>query len=348
MDFKDLEKSLSFKIQKMEQQISPDKEGFVEKVKELNLLKEQLYLLRDYLSLEKKINETLSIKDPELEELAEEELKSLKTKAEISKNKLLEKLSENPIDLKNAILEIHAGAGGDEAEIFAQDLLRMYLRYAEKKGYKTEILGITKTPLQGIKEAKILIRGDKAYGNFKYEAGVHRIQRIPLTEKRGRIHTSTAGVIVLPEASKEDIEINENDLKIDVFRASGPGGQSVNTTDSAVRITHLPSGIVVTCQDEKSQHKNKEKALKILRSKLLAKKLEEETKKEEMQRKSMVKNLERSDKIRTYNFPQSRITDHRINLTVYNLEEVLNGNLDDIIQKLKDEELKQKIADKGF
>jgi len=343
MNFESLGQKLNLKIEELEKNLSSQIGDPISQVKELSLLKEKQSLLKDYLLLQKKIEETKALTDSELKEMAEKELVDLERKTKETKTKLFSKLFEEALDLKNAIVEIHAGTGGDEAEIFASDLLRMYLRYAEREGFRAEILDMVKTPLSGIKEAKILVKGEGAYGNLKYEGGVHRIQRIPSTEKKGRIHTSAAGVIVLPEAEATDLKIKDDEIKIDVFRSSGPGGQSVNTTDSAVRITHLPSSIVVSCQDEKSQHKNKEKALKILRSRLLAQKLEQDQESESVKRKSMVKSLDRSDKIRTYNFPQSRITDHRINLTVHNLAQVLDGDLDEIIQKLKDEEIKQKI-----
>jgi peptide chain release factor 1 len=283
-------------------------------------------------------------KDKELVELAEAELEESKEK----KKKLEEKLKlllipKDPNDSKNTIVEIRAGTGGEEAALFAADLYRMYSKYSEKKGWRTEILSSNPTGLGGFKEIIFSVEGDKVYKNLKYESGVHRVQRVPKTEASGRIHTSAASVAVLPEAEEVDIEIKTEDLKIDVFRSSGPGGQSVNTTDSAVRITHLPTNTVVTCQDEKSQLKNKNKAFKVLRARLLDKALIEQEEKIARQRKSMVKTGDRSEKIRTYNFPQNRITDHRIGLTLYRLEDVLSGDMDELIASLEKEEQAEKL-----
>jgi len=237
-------------------------------------------------------------------------------------------------DKKNAIMEIRAGTGGDEATLFVADLLRMYRYFIEKKGWNYEIMNSNPTGVGGFKEISFQIEGKNVYGTLKYESGVHRVQRVPKTESSGRIHTSAISVVVLPEAEEVDFKIDPNDLKFDVFRSSGPGGQSVNTTDSAVRITHIPTDTIVTCQDEKSQHKNKKKALKVLRARLLDKKMQEQRKTREKKRKSMVGSGDRSAKIRTYNFPQSRVTDHRINYTTHNLESILNGEVEEIIDKL--------------
>ncbi len=341
MNLESLLKKLTLRIEKLHQQLAQG--GNPQVAQELSVLQKQKEALQKYLDLKQQLEETKEIEDPELKELAKEEALKLKKELKKAKKTLFQLLVEEPVDARNVIVEIHAGAGGDEAELFASELLRMYLRFAEKQGFKTQMLDWQKTPLGGVKEAKLLVKGKGAYGIFKYEGGVHRVQRVPQTEKKGRIHTSAVAVVVLPEAEPVDIELKPEDLRIDVFRSSGPGGQSVNTTDSAVRITHLPTGIVISCQDEKSQHKNKEKALKILRSKLLALRLEEERAKETKKRKSMVGKLDRSDKIRTYNFPQNRVTDHRINFTLYALEEVLEGNLDPLINKLKDAEIQEKI-----
>ena len=230
---------------------------------------------------------------------------------------------------------MRAGTGGDEAALFAGDLLRMYSRFAESRGWKVELVSMSEGSAGGVKEAIFVVRGPDAYGDLRYESGVHRVQRVPATESQGRIHTSAATVAVLPEAEEVDVEISDNDLKIDVYRSSGPGGQSVNTTDSAVRITHLPTGLVVTCQDEKSQHKNKAKALQVLRSRLLDAKLAEQEADRARERKTQVGTGDRSAKIRTYNFPQSRVTDHRIGLTLHQLQDVLNGDLDELIGALK-------------
>ncbi|SHE29007.1 bacterial peptide chain release factor 1 (bRF-1) [Thermoanaerobacter uzonensis DSM 18761] len=279
--------------------------------------------------------ELLSSNDEELKEMAEEELSQLEEK----KEKLLEEIKillipKDPNDEKNVIMEIRAGAGGEEAALFAHDLFRMYSMYAEKKGWKVEIMSSNETDIGGFKEVILNISGKGAYSRLKYESGVHRVQRVPTTEAGGRIHTSTATVAVLPEVEEVDIEINPNDIKIDVFRSGGHGGQSVNTTDSAVRVTHIPTGIVVTCQDERSQIQNRERALKILRAKLYEMALEEQQREIAETRKSQVGTGERSERIRTYNFPQGRVTDHRIGLTLYRLQEVLNGDLDEIIEAL--------------
>ncbi|MFC1651752.1 peptide chain release factor 1 [Patescibacteria group bacterium] len=283
--------------------------------------------------------------DQELKKLAEEENQELqKTKQELEKQLKLDLLPKDPSDHKDAIIEIRAGTGGDEAALFVADLFKIYNRYAEKKGYKLELISSSKTGIGGFKEIIFNIRNKDAYKYLKYESGVHRVQRIPETEKNGRVHTSAATVAVLPEAETVDIEIKPEDLKVDVFRSSGPGGQSVNTTDSAVRVTHLPTDTVVVCQDEKSQFKNKEKALKVLRSRLLAEKEEEERKKRGDERRSQIGTGDRSEKIRTYNFPQDRLTDHRIKLTLHNLDKILQGEIDELINALikADQEAKLK------
>jgi peptide chain release factor 1 len=243
-------------------------------------------------------------------------------------------LPKDPMDEKNTILEVRAGTGGEEASLFAADLVRMYTRYAEHKGWKWEFLNSSPTEVGGFRDVALLIRGDKVYSRLKYEGGVHRVQRVPETESSGRIHTSAVSVVVMPEADEVEVQVKAEDLRIDVFRASGCGGQHVNTTDSAVRITHIPSGIVVSCQDEKSQHKNKAKAMKILLARLLQKEKEERHAQIDGIRRSMVGSGDRSERIRTYNFPQGRVTDHRINLTLYKLEEIKDGDLDEITQAL--------------
>lgn len=277
--------------------------------------------------------------DAELKDMAESEIAELEARiAELEDRLKYQLIPKDPNDARNAILEIRAGTGGDEAGLFAGDLYRMYQRYAERRGWKLEVLSSNPQGIGGFKEIIVMVEGEEAFGRLKYEAGVHRVQRVPVTETSGRIHTSAASVAVLPEAEEVDIEIDPNQLRIDVFRSSGPGGQSVNTTDSAVRITHIPTGLVVTCQDEKSQHKNKAKAMKVLRSRLMEKRMEEENQKITETRRRMVSTGDRSAKIRTYNFPQGRVTDHRIGLTLYQLDEVLDGNLDLIIEKLATED----------
>lgn len=273
--------------------------------------------------------------DPELKNMGEEEIPTLEKKiSDFEKRLKILLLPKDPYDKRNVILEIRAGTGGEEAALFAGDVFRMYFRYAENLGWKLEVLSDNPTGLGGYKEIIVSISGEKVYSRLKYEGGVHRVQRVPETEGSGRIHTSAITVAVLPEAEEIDIQIDEKDLRIDRFCSSGPGGQSVNTTYSAVRITHIPTNIVVSCQDEKSQIKNKAKALKILRSRLLQ--LEEEKRMDELSstRKEMVKSGDRSEKIRTYNFPQNRVTDHRISLTLYRLSDILNGDLDLLLEPL--------------
>lgn len=274
--------------------------------------------------------------DPEMKEMAKEEIKELESSVESMEARIkLLLVPKDPLDGKNIIMEIRAGTGGDEAALFAADLYRMYSRYSESKGWKIEVMSSSEIELGGFKEIVFSINGKGVYGDLRYESGGHRVQRIPITESGGRIQTSAATVAVLPEAEETDIEIKNEDLKIDVFRSSGPGGQSVNTTDSAVRITHLPTGLVVSQQDEKSQIKNKAKALRVLRSRLLE--MEEQKKNAERaaDRKSQVGSGDRSERIRTYNFPQGRCTDHRINLTLYKLDTIMQGNIGEIIDALK-------------
>lgn len=273
--------------------------------------------------------------DDEMKELAKMELSELEEQIELlSKDLQVLLLPKDPNDEKNVIVEIRAGAGGDEAALFGSDLLRMYMRYAERRGWKTEMMDLNETDIGGVKEAVVLIKGKGAYSRLKYESGVHRVQRVPETESSGRVHTSAATVAVLPEIDDVEIDLNLNDVRVDVYRSSGNGGQSVNTTDSAVRLTHEPTGIVVTCQDEKSQLKNKEKAFKVLRAKLYDMKMQEQNEEISAARKSQVGSGDRSERIRTYNFPQSRVSDHRINLTIYKLDYFLDGELDEIIDAL--------------
>ncbi len=273
--------------------------------------------------------------DPELLDMAREDLKSLEEeKDNLEKELAFLLLPRDPNDSKNTFLEIRAGTGGEEAALFAADLFRGYCKYAEARGWRVELMSSSAASAGGIKEVIALIHGDGAYSRLKFERGVHRVQRVPTTESQGRIHTSAVTVAVLPEAEDVEVDIDPKDLKIDVYRSSGPGGQSVNTTDSAVRVTHVPTNIVVTCQDEKSQHKNKAKALKILRARLLARMEEEHQARVSQDRKSQVGTGDRSERIRTYNFPQNRVTDHRINLTLYKLADVMEGRLDELIDPL--------------
>lgn len=274
--------------------------------------------------------------DSEVVELAREELRELEPKKEGLERELqILLLPKDPNDEKNVFLEIRAGTGGEEAALFAADLLRLYLRYAEHNQWKSEIMSKNETGLGGIKEVIVLLEGKGAYSHLKYEGGVHRVQRVPATEASGRIHTSAVTVAVLPEAEEVDVKIDDRDLQIDVMRAGGPGGQSVNTTDSAVRITHIPSNLVVVCQDEKSQHKNKAKALRVLRARLLEAEQAKQDAEISSARKSMVGSGDRSERIRTYNFPQNRVTDHRIGLTLHKLDQVLQGNLEEIVISLQ-------------
>jgi peptide chain release factor 1 len=300
-----------------------------------------IQVFRRYQQVDKELTENQSLlkeeTDEEMKAYAREEVQSLREQAERLEEELrFLMLPKDPNDDKNVILEIRAGTGGEEAGLFAADLFRMYTRLCERKGWKLEILSHSATGIGGLKEIIASISGDQVYSQLKYESGVHRVQRVPTTESQGRIHTSAVTVAVLPEAEEVDVQINPEELRIDVFRSSGPGGQSVNTTDSAVRITHLPTGLVVSCQDEKSQHKNKAKGLKVLRSRLLDLKQQEQQQQIAQERKSQVGTGDRSERIRTYNFPQSRITDHRIGFSIHGLkmEATLDGDMDELLHAL--------------
>ncbi len=315
-----------------------DQKTYQKYLKEHSLLSPIVNTFRRYRRVQDEIESNrplLNDSDPEMRKLAREEMDTLKANLyELEQELKLLLLPQDPNDEKNVILEIRAGTGGEEAALFAADLFRAYTRYAELKGWKTEILSQNMTGIGGFKEVILLVEGQKVYSRLKHESGVHRVQRVPETEAQGRIHTSAVTVAVLAEAEEVDVEISQDDLRIDVFRASGHGGQHVNVTDSAVRITHLPTGLVVSCQDEKSQHKNKAKAMKVLRSRLFDMQMAEQQSKISEERRSMVGSGDRSEKIRTYNFPQSRVTDHRIGKTLHRLEEVLQGQMDMLIDPL--------------
>jgi len=306
--------------------------------KERAELEEIVARFRDWRKVEQEIQdnrELLEENDEAIRELAKEELILLRQRKEELENHLkFLILPKDPNDSKNVIVEIRAGAGGEEAALFAGELFRMYSRYAESRGWRVEMMSSNPTGLGGFKEIIVSIEGQGAYSRLKFEGGVHRVQRVPVTEGSGRIHTSAVTVAVLPEADEVEIDIDPKDIRVDVFRSSGPGGQSVNTTDSAVRITHIPTGIVVSCQDEKSQHKNRAKGMKILRARLLERKQEEQRSEIAATRKLMVGSGDRSERIRTYNFPQGRLTDHRINFTLYKLDRVMEGELDEVVQAL--------------
>ena len=319
--------------------------------KELSQLEPVVSAWRELLAARKELAEALEMRDSgdeEMHDLAREEVRRLETREqELLESLRLQLLPRDPNDEKSVILEIRAGAGGEEAKLFAAELLRMYLRYAERHRMNAEVLSLGETGIGGINEAIVEIAARGAYSLFKFEAGVHRVQRIPVTESSGRIHTSTATVAVMPEAEEIEIEIDEKDIRVDVYRSTGHGGQSVNTTDSAVRITHMPSGLVVTIQDEKSQIKNKAKAMAILRSRLLDRERAKAAEAESAVRRSMVGSGERSEKIRTYNFPQDRLTDHRIGLDLHNLSQVMDGDIDKLIEALRTTHQAELLASLG-
>ncbi len=311
-------------------------QGYLKEHGELNKI---VPVFREYEGAQEELKEAkelLKDNDPDIRAMAKEEIPVLESRiARLQEQLNVLLMPKDPRDEKNVILEIRAGTGGEEAGIFTGDLFRMYTRYAESKHWKIEIIEKNDSAAGGFKEVVAMVAGKGAYSQFKYESGIHRVQRVPETETQGRVHTSAVTVAVLPEAEDVDIEINPADLKVDVFRSSGPGGQSVNTTDSAVRITHIPTGVVATCQDEKSQHKNKAKAMNVLKSRLLDAKIQEEEAKRAADRKGQVGTGDRSGRIRTYNFPQGRMTDHRIGLTLYRLDSVMEGDIQEIIDALR-------------
>jgi peptide chain release factor 1 len=326
--------------------IISNREQFTQYSKELSNLRELVEKFRLYNQTLQEIGETGELAREEgMKEMAEAEIKELEAK----KAALLQELElllvpRDPFDDKNIIMEIRAGTGGEEAALFAGDLLRMYLRYAERRGWKTEVIDASPTGLGGYKEVIFNIIGKGAYSRLKFESGTHRVQRVPKTEAGGRIHTSAATVAVLPEAEEVEVKIEDRDLRIDVYHASGAGGQNVNKVSTAIRITHLATGIVVACQDERSQHQNRFKAMKLLRARLLQTREEEERKKRDLSRKIMVGTGDRSEKIRTYNFPQSRVTDHRIGFTLHRLDEILDGDLNEIIEAVSNADRAAKLA----
>lgn len=322
-----------------EPSVAADPERYQKTMKELKSIEEIVLTYREYKQAVKSQDESIEILeesgDSDLKELAQLELDEAKQNIEELSEKLkILLLPKDPNDERNVIVEIRGGAGGEESALFSAVLFRMYSMYAEKKGYKVEIVNANETELGGYKEISFMIEGEGAYSRFKYESGVHRVQRVPETESQGRVHTSTTTVAVLPEAEDVELEIDPKDLKIDTFRSSGAGGQHINKTSSAIRITHLPTGTVVECQDERSQYKNKDKALKVLKSRLLKEKQDKQASEIAANRKSQVGTGDRSERIRTYNYPQGRLTDHRIGLTLYKLEDILNGNLDEVIDAL--------------
>ncbi len=329
-----------FEVEKLlsDPAIVQDLEAYQKYSREHSDLNKIVSVFRKYKQVQSELNDSMELlkdKDPDIKEMAREEVNALtlkKERFETDLKKLL--LPKDSNDAKNVILEIRAGTGGEEAGLFVSDLFRMYSRYAENKNWKVEVLSHHATGVGGLKEIVAMIHGKGAYSCFKYESGTHRVQRVPETETQGRIHTSAVTVAVLPEAEDVELHIDPSEIKVDVFRSTGPGGQSVNTTDSAVRLTHLPTGIIVTCQDEKSQLKNKNKGMKVLRARILDRMIRAQNEKRSQERKTQIGDGDRSGRIRTYNFPQGRVTDHRIGLTLYKLEQILQGGIDEVIEEL--------------
>ncbi|MDA0770191.1 MAG: peptide chain release factor 1 [Chloroflexi bacterium] len=338
------------------EELMADPELAVDFTRIRNLAKEQatmrtvVQLSREYRGVLKQLEETTAIvrqeSDPEMVAFAKEEEGQLEVrKAELEESLRLELIPKDPNDDKNVIMEIRAGTGGDEAGLFAADLYRMYMRYAQRMGWKTEVIDASETGVGAMKEIVFAVKGQGAYSRLKYESGGHRVQRIPTTESSGRIHTSAATVAVLPEAEEVDVDIRPEDLDIDIFRAGGHGGQNVQKVETAVRITHIPTGITATCQDERSQLKNREKAMGVLRSRILAQEIERQHQEVSANRRSQIGSGDRSERIRTFNFPQGRVTDHRINFSSYNLEQILDGDIDEFVQELQQREQSEKLAD---
>jgi peptide chain release factor 1 len=330
--FQELERLLS------DPKVLGDREAYQKYIREHADISPVVVAFREFKRVDRELDDSLELladDDPEMKKMAGEEVDRLeKEKARLKEELKILLVPKDPLDDKNVILEIRAGTGGDEAGLFAGDLFKMYQRYADARGWKVDVMDHHTTGVGGLKEIIANVSGKGAYSRLKFESGTHRVQRVPTTETQGRIHTSAVTVAVLPEAEEIEVKIEPNELKVDVFRSSGPGGQSVNTTDSAVRLTHLPTGLVVTCQDEKSQHKNKAKALKVLRSRLLDQMVGEQNEERSQNRRSQVGSGDRSERIRTYNFPQGRVTDHRIGLTLYKLETILQGDVDEVIDPL--------------
>lgn len=333
-----------------EPSVAADPDEYQKIMKEVKSIEEIVLTYREYKDAVGTEQDSLEIlaetSDAELKELAQAELDEAKQSIEELSEKLkILLLPKDPNDERNVIVEIRGGAGGEESALFSAVLFRMYTMYAEKRGYRVEVVNVNETELGGYKEISFMIEGEGAYSRFKYESGVHRVQRVPETESQGRVHTSTTTVAVLPEAEDVELEIDPNDLKIDTFRSSGAGGQHINKTSSAIRVTHIPTGTVVECQDERSQYKNKDKALKVLKSRLLKEKQDKQASEIAADRKSQVGTGDRSERIRTYNYPQGRLTDHRIGLTLYKLEDILNGNIDEVIDALVTADRAEKLKE---